>query len=577
MKQLSIYLKNYKKEIILGPFFKLIEAVFELIVPLIMAAIIDQGIKGHDMPLILRYGVILFILAGVGLASSLTCQYFAAKASQGFGTDLRNAMFAHIQSLSYTEIDQIGTPSLITRSNNDINQLQIAVAMLIRLALRAPFLVIGSCIMAMTIDVQLACIFLVAAPLIALTLYFIMSRSIPLYRSIQKKLDKISLLTRENLDGVRVIRATSNQEHEKQRFAEAVDDLMDTSIQAGKIQSNLNPLTYLIVNFSILAIIYYGSQRVYGGSLTQGEIIAFVSYMTQMLLALNVVANLVVIFTKAAASANRVCEVLSLNSSISFTDQEQKIKKEATAVNLKNVSFHYPQSKEYALENITFELKQGEVLGVIGGTGSGKTTLINLINRFYDISNGEITLFGNDIKAFSETELRSMIGIVPQASILFTGTIRENMQWGKPDATDDEIIEALKDAQAYDFVMNQKNGLDTKVNQGGHNFSGGQRQRLTIARALVKAPKILILDDSSSALDYATDAKLQQSLKQKGKDRVLILISQRANSIRYADQILVLDDGRMAGLGTHDELLRNSEVYHEICASQLSEEEMKQL
>lgn len=576
MKQLSIYLKSYKKEMILGPLFKLIEAIFELIVPLIMAAIIDQGIKGHDMPLILRYGIILFILAGVGLASSLTCQYFAARASQGFGTDLRNAMFAHIQSLSYTEIDQIGTPSLITRSNNDINQLQIAVAMLIRLALRAPFLVIGSCVMAMMIDLQLACIFLIAAPLITLTLYLIMSRSIPLYRSIQKKLDKISLLTRENLDGVRVIRATSNQEHEKQRFKAAVDDLMDTSIQAGKIQSNLNPLTYLIVNFSILAIIYFGSHRVYGGSLTQGQIIAFVSYMTQMLLALNVVANLVVIFTKAAASANRVSEVLSLTSSIQFNDQNITIQ-DSTAIELKHVSFHYPYSKENILEDISLELKQGEVLGIIGGTGSGKSTLINLINRFYDISDGHISLFGHDIKTFSEADLRSLIGIVPQSSILFTGTIRENMQWGKPDASDEEIIEALKDAQAYDFVMNQKNGLDTMVNQGGHNFSGGQRQRLTIARALVKKSKILILDDSSSALDYATDAKLQQSLKQKGKERILILISQRANSIRYADQILVLDDGKMAGLGTHEQLLRSCDVYHEICASQLSEKDMKQL
>lgn len=576
MKQLSIYLKSYKKEMILGPLFKLIEAIFELIVPLIMAAIIDQGIKGHDMPLILRYGIILFILAGVGLASSLTCQYFAARASQGFGTDLRNAMFAHIQSLSYTEIDQIGTPSLITRSNNDINQLQIAVAMLIRLALRAPFLVIGSCVMAMMIDLQLACIFLIAAPLITLTLYLIMSRLIPLYRSIQKKLDKISLLTRENLDGVRVIRATSNQEHEKQRFKAAVDDLMDTSIQAGKIQSNLNPLTYLIVNFSILAIIYFGSHRVYGGSLTQGQIIAFVSYMTQMLLALNVVANLVVIFTKAAASANRVSEVLSLTSSIQFNDQNITIQ-DSTAIELKHVSFHYPYSKENILEDISLELKQGEVLGIIGGTGSGKSTLINLINRFYDISDGHISLFGHDIKTFSEADLRSLIGIVPQSSILFTGTIRENMQWGKPDASDEEIIEALKDAQAYDFVMNQKNGLDTMVNQGGHNFSGGQRQRLTIARALVKKSKILILDDSSSALDYATDAKLQQSLKQKGKERILILISQRANSIRYADQILVLDDGKMAGLGTHEQLLRSCDVYHEICASQLSEKDMKQL
>lgn len=576
MKQLSVYLKNYKKEMILGPFFKLIEAIFELIVPLIMAAIIDQGIKGHDMPLILRYGIILFILAGVGLASSLTCQYFAARASQGFGTDLRNAMFAHIQSLSYTEIDQIGTPSLITRSNNDINQLQIAVAMLIRLALRAPFLVIGSCVMAMMIDLQLACIFMIAAPLIALTLYLIMSRSIPLYRSIQKKLDKISLLTRENLDGVRVIRATSNQEREKQRFKDAVDDLMDTSIQAGKIQSYLNPLTYLIVNFSILAIIYFGSHRVYGGSLTQGQIIAFVSYMTQMLLALNVVANLVVIFTKAAASANRVNEVLSLNSTIQFIDQKITIQDNA-AIHLENVSFHYPFSKENTLENISLELKQGEVLGIIGGTGSGKSTLVNLINRFYDSNDGHISLFGYDIKAFSEADLRSLIGIVPQSSILFTGTIRENMQWGKPDASDEEIIEALKDAQAYDFVMNQKNGLDTMVNQGGHNFSGGQRQRLTIARALVKKPKILILDDSSSALDYATDAKLQQSLKQKGKERILILISQRANSIRYADQILVLDDGKMAGIGTHEQLLSSCDVYHEICASQLSEKEMKQL
>lgn len=577
MKKLLIYLKKYQKELVLGPLFKLVEAIFELIVPLIMAAIIDQGIKGHDLPLILHYGLLLVLLAVVGLASSLICQYFAALASQGFGTDLRNAMFAHIQSLSYFEVDQIGTPSLITRCNNDINQLQLAVAMMIRLALRAPFLVLGSCIMAMRIDWQLALVFLIAAPLIAIVLYLIMSRSIPYYRSIQSKLDRLSLLTRENLDGVRVIRATSNQEHEQQRFTLAVEELFDTSIKAGKIQSNLNPLTYLIVNFSILAIIYYGSHRVYGGSLTQGEIIAFVSYMTQMLLALNVVANLVVIFTKAGASANRVSEVLSLSSSIQFNDHQPLAKDSEAAVMMKHVSFHYPNSEENILEDISFTLKPGEVLGIIGGTGAGKSTLIHLINRFYDISEGELTLYGRDPKSISEDELRGLIGLVPQKNILFTGTIRENMCWGKPDADDEEIWEALRDAQAADFVMQQKSGLDTLVNQGGRNFSGGQRQRLAIARALVKKPALLILDDSSSALDYATDAKLQKALKLKGKKRSLILISQRANSLRYADQILVLDDGKMAGLGTHEELLKSSPVYVEICASQLSEKEMNNL
>lgn len=387
----------------------------------------------------------------------------------------------------------------------------------------------------------------------------------------------MSKLTRENLDGIRVIRATSNQEHEQQRFTLAVEELFDTSIKAGKIQSNLNPLTYLIVNFSILAIIYYGSHRVYGGSLTQGEIIAFVSYMTQMLLALNVVANLVVIFTKAAASANRVSEVLSLSSSIQFNDQQPLAKDSEAAVTMKHVSFHYPNSEENILEDISFTLKPGEVLGIIGGTGAGKSTLIHLINRFYDISEGELTLYGRDPKSISEDELRGLIGLVPQKNILFTGTIRENMRWGKPDADDEEIWEALRDAQAADFVMQQKSGLDRLVNQGGRNFSGGQRQRLAIARALVKKPALLILDDSSSALDYATDAKLQKALKLKGKKRSLILISQRANSLRYADQILVLDDGKMAGLGTHEELLKSSPVYVEICASQLSEKEMNNL
>ena len=429
----------------------------------------------------------------------------------------------------------------------------------------------------MRIDWQLALVFLIAAPLIAIVLYLIMSRSIPYYRSIQSKLDRLSLLTRENLDGIRVIRATSNQEHEQQRFTLAVEELFDTSIKASKIQSNLNPLTYLIVNFSILAIIYYGSHRVYGGSLTQGEIIAFVSYMTQMLLALNVVANLVVIFTKAAASANRVSEVLSLSSSIQFNDHQPLAKDSEAAVMMKHVSFHYPNSEENILEDISFTLKPGEVLGIIGGTGAGKSTLIHLINRFYDISEGELTLYGRDPKSISEDELRGLIGLVPQKNILFTGTIRENMCWGKPDADDEEIWEALRDAQAADFVMQQKSGLDTLVNQGGRNFSGGQRQRLAIARALVKKPALLILDDSSSALDYATDAKLQKALKLKGKKRSLILISQRANSLRYADQILVLDDGKMAGLGTHEELLKSSPVYVEICASQLSEKEMNNL
>lgn len=567
MKKLLIYLKKYQKELVLGPLFKLVEAIFELIVPLIMAAIIDQGIKGHDLPLILHYGLLLVLLAVVGLASSLICQYFAALASQGFGTDLRNAMFAHIQSLSYFEVDQIGTPSLITRCNNDINQLQLAVAMMIRLALRAPFLVLGSCIMAMRIDWQLALVFLIAAPLIAIVLYLIMSRSIPYYRSIQSKLDRLSLLTRENLDGVRVIRATSNQEHEQQRFTLAVEELFDTSIKAGKIQSNLNPLTYLIVNFSILAIIYYGSHRVYGGSLTQGEIIAFVSYMTQMLLALNVVANLVVIFTKAGASANRVSEVLSLSSSIQFNDQQPLAKDSEAAVTMKHVSFHYPNSEENILEDTSFTLKPGEVLGIIGGTGAGKSTLIHLINRFYDISEGELTLYGRDPKHIFEDELRGLIGLVLQDTWLFSGTIRDNIAYGKPNASDEEIIAAAKAAYAHSFIKRLPQGYDTQISEGD-NLSAGQKQLLCIARIMLMQPSILILDEATSNIDTRTEVKIQRAFDKIMAGKTSFVVAHRLSTIKEADCILVMKDGRVIEKGNHETLLNQHGFYASLYASQ---------
>lgn len=578
MLKFARFLKQFKREVLIGPVFKLTEAVFELIVPLVMAQIIDVGIANGDRGYVLRMGGVMVLLGLVGLGCALICQYCAARASQGFGTVLRSEMFRHINTLSHGEIDQIGTPSLITRITNDVNQLQLAVAMLIRLVVRAPFLVIGATVMALLLDWKLACIFFVAAPLMALVLYLVMSRSIPFYRIIQKKLDRISLITRENLSGVRVIRAFSRQEKEKERFAQASEDQMSTSIAVGRISALLNPLTSAIINLAIAAVIWFGGFRVDAGGMTQGEVIAFVNYLNQILLAMIVVANLVVIFTKAAASATRVDEVLELHPSIvNRVSRPAQEVEGSPEIAFDAVSFAYPDAGAYSLSDISFTVARGQTLGIIGGTGCGKSTLVNLIPRFYEVSQGSIKVDGVDVRDYPMEQLRGKVGIVPQRAVLFSGTLRQNMQWRKQDATDEEIWQALETAQAASFVRKMPDGLDSVILQGGKNLSGGQKQRLTIARALVGEPEILILDDSASALDFATDAALRQAIAKfsagRGNRMTTIIVSQRANTVRYADQIVVLDDGKAAGIGTHEQLLESCQIYREIYWSQNERQE----
>lgn len=578
MLKFARFLKQFKKEVLIGPVFKLTEAVFELIVPLVMAQIIDVGIANGDRGYVLRMGGVMVLLGLVGLGCALICQYCAARASQGFGTVLRSEMFRHINTLSHGEIDQIGTPSLITRITNDVNQLQLAVAMLIRLVVRAPFLVIGATVMALLLDWKLACIFFVAAPLMALVLYLVMSLSIPFYRIIQKKLDRISLITRENLSGVRVIRAFSRQEKEKERFAQASEDQMSTSIAVGRISALLNPLTSAIINLAIAAVIWFGGFRVDAGGMTQGEVIAFVNYLNQILLAMIVVANLVVIFTKAAASATRVDEVLELHPSIvNRVSRPAQEVEGSPEIAFDAVSFAYPDAGAYSLSDISFTVARGQTLGIIGGTGCGKSTLVNLIPRFYEVSQGSLKVDGVDVRDYPMEQLRGKVGIVPQRAVLFSGTLRQNMQWRKQDATDEEIWQALETAQAASFVRKMPDGLDSVILQGGKNLSGGQKQRLTIARALVGEPEILILDDSASALDFATDAALRQAIAkfsaERGNRMTTIIVSQRANTVRYADQIVVLDDGKAAGIGTHEQLLESCQTYREIYWSQNERQE----
>lgn len=569
------YLTAFKKEVMIGQTAKFIEAVFEVLVPLIMANIIDKGINGGEgKPYIYKMGGLLVLLGILGLGFALICQYLASKASQGVGTVMRNDMFRHINSLSHAELDRIGTPSLITRLTNDINQVQTAVAMYIRLVVRAPFIVIGSAIMAISVDRKLSLVYLVVIPLVVLILYLVMSRSIKYYKVIQKKLDRISLVTREGLSGVRVIRAFSRQDTEQHRFDEANDEYLRISLNVGKLSALLNPLTYAVLNLAIAAIVWFGGFRVQIGGLTQGEVIAFVNYMTQISLALVVVANLVVLFTKAAASASRINEVLDIEPSVKNGEYSGK-GEGSTAVKFDNVSFSYNKNGENALENISFTAEKGETIGIIGGTGSGKSTLVNLIPRFYDCTEGTIEIDGVKIADYDTKSLRGRIGTVPQKAVLFSGTIAENMRWGKPDATEEEIRSALDIAQASEFVNKLENGLETHISQGGKNLSGGQKQRMTIARALVSKPEILILDDSASALDFATDAALRKAIAQSTNKMTVFIVSQRANSIRYADKIIVLDDGKQAGMGTHKELLESCDVYREICYSQLSAEEVE--
>lgn len=569
MRKLLKYLKGYEKESIIGPLFKMLEASFELIVPLIMANIIDVGIKNQDKTYILRCGGILVLLGVLGLSCSLTAQYFAAKAALGFGTALRRDMFHHINTLSYSEIDDIGTSSLITRMTSDINQAQSGVNLVLRLFLRSPFIVIGAFIMSFMISPKITIIFAVAIPVLSYIISKIVLVTRPLYKKVQKKLDVVSKGTRENLAGVRVIRAFSRQETEKKEFDENSNVLYELQMHVGKIAALLNPMTYVVVNLAIIAIIWAGGLQVDSGSITQGDVTALVSYMTQILLALIALSNLIVTFTKATASASRINDVFAISSSL--TDEgatKQTSLEDAKKIEFKNVSFSYHNAKETSLQEINLQVSAGETIGIIGGTGSGKSTLINMIPRFYDATQGSVEIDGIPVGKYPLEQLRAKVGMVPQKAVLFKGTIRENMKWGKPDATDEEIYEALEIAQAREFVDTKPEGLDTMLTQGGKNLSGGQRQRLTIARALVGKPEILILDDSASALDYATDAKLRKALQERTKGMTVFIVSQRAASMKHANQILVLEDGEAVGLGNHESLMQTCEIYQEICLSQ---------
>lgn len=573
MRKLLRYLRNYKKESIIGPLFKLLEACFELIVPLVMANIIDIGIKNQDMPYIWKMGAVLVMFGVCGLTCSLTAQYFAAKAAVGFGTELRHDLFSHIGTLSYTEIDQVGSATLVTRMTSDINQVQSGVNLVLRLFLRSPFIVVGAMVMAFTISVKVSLIFVVAVPLLALVIYGIMAVTIPLYKKVQRGLDQILLSTRENLSGIRVIRAFCTQTEEVKSFSEENNHLVNLQMLVGKIAALLNPVTYVLVNVATIAIVWFGGKQVYQGSLSQGEVIALVNYMSQILLALVALANLIVSFTKAIASASRINEVFDLRSNIVDGVQEQQNDGQEEAVRFEHVSMSY-NGKEEAISDISFSVKRGETIGIIGGTGSGKSTLVNLIPRFYDVAKGKIFINGDDVKKYRLEDLRKKIGVVPQKAVLFQGTIRDNMKIGNENATDEMIYHALEIAQAME-VVEKKGGLDGKISQNGKNLSGGQRQRLTIARAIVRAPEILILDDSASALDFATDAKLRKAIAESTDEMTVFIVSQRVSSVMQADQIIVLDDGEMVGIGTHQELLRTCNVYQEICRLQLVQEEVE--
>lgn len=575
MFRLRRFLKGYVFQLTVGPLCKLIEAVLELMIPMITADIIDTGVRNNDAGYVLSRGGLMVLMGALGLCFALVCQKSASIASQGFGTRLRNAMFRHINTLSYEEIDKIGTPSLITRMTNDINQLQLAVAMLIRLVIRAPFLVVGAMIMAFLIDVRMALIFVIASPFIALVLYIVMTKSVPYFKSVQKKLDRVSLISRENLSGNRVIRAFDKQDYEQQRFDSANSELAADAVRVGRISALLSPITYTIAQAAIIAIVWVGSCYVDQGSLQTGQIIALVNYMTQILLAMIVVSNLVVIFTKAAASASRVNEVFDMQPSVTEKNGTQLCRNEnAPAVVFDNVSFAYGGGG-HALKNISFTAKRGMTIGIIGGTGSGKSTLVNLIPRFYDAVEGSISVFGNDVKDYPFEQLRSLMGIVPQKAELFSGTIEDNLRWAKKDASEEEINKALRISQSYEFVEKLPEKTKKLVTAGGKNLSGGQRQRLTIARALVGSPEILILDDSASALDFATDAALRKALREETKDMTVFMVSQRVGTVRYADKILVIDNGELAGEGTHNELVKSCPVYREICLSQLRAEEVE--
>lgn len=570
MKELLKYLRHYIKESILAPLFKMLEASFELFVPLVMAAIIDTGIKNSDKPYIFKMAMVLVGLAIVGFISALTAQYFAAKASVGFGKELRGDLYRHINTLSYSEIDKIGTSTLITRLTADVNQMQTAVNLFLRLFLRSPFIVIGAVVMAFTVDPKTAIIFAVSIPLLAAVVFGIMFYSVPIYKKVQNRLDSVMRITRENLSGVRVIRAFNHEQKEIEDFDKCSEELKDMQLYGGKISAYLNPITYVIVNLSIVLIIYVGGIRVNTGRLTQGEVISLINYMSQVLVELIKLSNLIINLTKSVACGNRIYDVFKIKPSIN-DGSGIKTNGEA-AVEFDHVSATYAGSKEKSLDALTLSIPRGSTVGIIGATGSGKTTLISLIPRFYDVSEGSLKVNGTDVRNYNVDELRKLIGVVPQKAALVSGTVRDNVKWGKPDATDEEIIEALKTAQALDFVS-EKDGLDSKILQGGKNLSGGQIQRLTIARALVRKPEILILDDSSSALDFATDAALRRAIKADTDNMTVFIVSQRFSTIKNADMIIVLDDGRVCGIGKHDELFENCEEYRDICESQLSSKE----
>lgn len=571
MKQFIYYLKDYKKESIIGPLFKLLEASFELLVPLVMASMIDVGIAKGDNTHIWKMGGILVLLAVIGLVCSITAQYFAAKASVGFGTAIRKDLFNHINTLSYKEIDKLGTSTLITRITSDINQMQTVVNLVLRLFLRSPFVVIGAMVMAFTVNVKAAFVFVVAIPLLSIVVFGIMLSSVPLYKKVQKKLDRILLSTRENLAGVRVIRAFCRQEHEAKIFKETAGELYGLQTFVGKVSAVLNPVTYILVNGATIAIIWIGGIEVDNGIIKTGEVVALVNYMSQILVELVKLVNLIINFTKGLACSHRVQDIFNEKPSLTSPDTSAAVPETDIAVSFENVTFSYHAGQEAALENISFTAKKGQTIGVIGGTGSGKSSLVNLIPRFYDCSAGQVQINGLPVEEYAFDDLRNRIGMVPQKAVLFKGTIRDNMKWGNKDATDEDIWEALTIAQAKDVVEDKEGMLDFVIEQEGKNLSGGQKQRLTIARALVKRPDILIMDDSASALDFATDANLRKTIANCSLTSTVFLVSQRSSTVKNADQILVLDDGQLVGCGTHDQLYNSCEVYREICDSQISE------
>jgi ABC-type multidrug transport system fused ATPase/permease subunit len=572
VKKLLVYLKGHIKESILGPLLKLLEASFELLVPIVIKSIVDIGIGRADKVYIIKMCLILMLLGVVGMVCSVTAQYFAAKASVGFVTKLRRALFKHISYLSYTEIDTLGTSSMITRMTSDMNQVQTGINLTLRLLLRSPFIVFGAMIMAFTVDAKAAFTFVVAIPALFIVVFTIMLLSIPLYKKVQHRLDRVLNSTRENLMGVRVIRAFRLEEKEIEEFDKRNEELTATQKFVGRISALMNPLTYVIINIAIIWLIHIGAIRVSAGVLTQGAVLALYNYMSQILVELIKFANLIISITKAVASANRISAVLDVKSSLIEKESISQNSGSEYAVEFRHVGLKYKNAGGEALTDINFSVRRGEVVGIIGGTGSGKTSLVNLIPRFYDATSGEVIVDGTNVKDYPLKELRDKIGIVPQKAVLFKGSIRENMRWGNNNATDEEIMEAINMAQAGEIVAQKKDGLDFAIEQGGKNLSGGQRQRFTIARALVKKPEILILDDSASALDFATDAALRKALREMPDNPTLFIVSQRTSSIQFADKIVVLDDGEIAGIGKHDELLETCEVYREIYDSQFKKE-----